>query len=186
MVKDAHFEKEDKELDMTMKQTNFSLYSEGTKEFSYDDTIRPEQIAKFNRDTVISDNYSSGIDSGATLKLSDLRLQNKTPSWSSDASLPSISQQQQQPQQPAPHQQQFQSSSSNPTAHSQPSVLTTSTWQTFFNSLSVDTLQQLFEAVEKNQVREVNSIRNEFEPKLAPILEGIMYRRNQFAHQQRM
>ena len=55
-----------------------------------------------------------------------------------------------------------------------------SEWKSFFNSLAPESLQQLYEMVERNEVKEINSIRNEFEPKLAPILEGIAYKRQQY------
>lgn len=53
-------------------------------------------------------------------------------------------------------------------------------WKLFFNSLAPDSLQQLYDMVERNEAKEINSIRNEFGPKLAPILEGIAYKRQQY------
>ncbi len=53
-------------------------------------------------------------------------------------------------------------------------------WKLFFNSLAPDSLQQLYDMVERNEAKEISSIRNEFGPKLAPILEGIAYKRQQY------
>jgi hypothetical protein len=58
---------------------------------------------------------------------------------------------------------------------------TQSNWNEYFASLTPDTLQTLFDMVEKNEALEIQSIRNEFEPKLSPIIEGVSFRRQQYS-----
>lgn len=138
---------------MTLRQENLFMFQDAGRDLGYDDTVRPETIAS------IKSQQSSNLDSAAsTLRQGDPPRPSsiRQPQYSSSQPIPS---------------------------GGQTAVSSGEAWRSFFTSLAPDTLQQLYDMVERNEAKEINSIRNEFEPKLAPILEGISYKRQLFNSQ---
>jgi 3-dehydroquinate synthase class II len=52
-----------------------------------------------------------------------------------------------------------------------------SEWKVAFDSMDINALEILLDLVEANEMKEIESIRSEFEPRLFPILESIRDRR---------
>lgn len=143
---------------MTLRQENLYMFQDAGRDLGFEDTMRPEKIAS------VKSHQSSNIDSSSTLRQGD--ISRRQPQSTTADPQNAYSQHAALGGQAAP------STSNNGEA-----------WKSFFNSLAPDTLQQLYDMVERNEAKEINSIRNEFEPKLAPILEGISYKRQFFSSQ---
>ncbi|KAJ3327989.1 hypothetical protein HDU91_004224, partial [Kappamyces sp. JEL0680] len=149
-VNDLQYDRDEKELDLTLKQGNLYLLDTpiAKDDMAYDDTIRPDQVQFFKKEQqqLQRDPESKGPVEPKPAPESTTSV---SPPKSGDPSKNS----------PSPQM----------------------AWPSFFGALPPDALQQLFEMVERNEAREIQSIRNEFQPKLEPILDGIAYRRLQYA-----
>jgi hypothetical protein len=148
----TYMQNDEKELDITMKAGNIEFFEEsGRFENSYDDTVKPGQFhsARKNSASSATEQMSSLAANMATLK--------------ADSSFLNVSR-------IVPHI----TDPTDTTTVKQP--VKSSSWDGFFNSLTPDTLRQLLILVEKNESKEIQSIRNEFEPKLNPIMEGILFK----------
>lgn len=140
---------------MTLKPGNMEMLEEpGRFDMSYDDTVKPGQFRKNSATSGTSEQMNVLASNMATLKADAV-------SSGSTKTVTTI------PEPPENN------------VYKQPAK--SSSWEGFFNSLAPDTLQQLMVLVEKNETREIQSIRNEFAPKLNPILEGIYFRKSQYS-----
>jgi hypothetical protein len=137
---------------MTMKQNNlFLLETPNTKDdMGYDDTIRPEQVQMYKKEQ----QQSFSVSEPAPFAHS--RPENQSSTQSNPLG--------QDPRNSPPK-------NVNEDSRSTPQAF----FASFFTTLSKDSLNQLFEMVEMNECREIQSIQNEFQPKLDPIYKGIEY-----------
>lgn len=131
-----------------MKQGNSNMFENAREESLYDDTIRPVQIQAFRKESYASVESSVSAANRATLK-ADANLL---------FSIPPVQEVRE---------------TFKPTVVSR--IEEGPDWNAYYKSLSPDGLQELVRLVEENEMREIQSIRNEFGPKLVPIIEGIAF-----------